>query len=394
MNREDLMFSEEMGRRRFLKRISSALLGMATVPIWKAGHASEKIEKTPVLEYRTLGKTGLKVTSVSMGVMNCSDPAVVLRAFDLGINFYDTADCYMHGRNEEMVGKAFEGKRGKVFIQTKVHAHDEKKMRASVERSLRRLRTDYIDVLVWHGHSSPDEVSDPKLFEFMSKMKKEGKIRFSGFSAHSRMAPLLREAAKSNLHDVALVSYNFTHSKGLKEAVALAAQSGIGIVAMKTQSGGYKKEKMGGLNPHQAALKYILRDPNVSAAVPGVTTIEQIEQCAAAMGAPLSKDNLYELEQYQAFLQGKICTQCGGCLGECPHGAVRGDLLRAVMYHEGYQNDSLVRESLLKVTRQDIERCSECPSCSVVCRRGLDVKAQIKMAQELMVRGSESIVGG
>jgi len=99
------MLSEKMGRRRFLKRISSALLGIATVPIWKAGHASEKIEKTPVLEYRTLGKTGLKVTTVSMGVMNCSDPAVLLRAFDLGINFYDTADCYMNGRNEEMVGK-------------------------------------------------------------------------------------------------------------------------------------------------------------------------------------------------------------------------------------------------------------------------------------------------
>jgi hypothetical protein len=58
----------------------------------------------PNLEYRTLGKTGMKVTAVSMGVMNCSDPAVLLRAFDLGINFYDTADCYMHGRNEEMVG--------------------------------------------------------------------------------------------------------------------------------------------------------------------------------------------------------------------------------------------------------------------------------------------------
>ena len=113
MNTEDLMFSEKMGRRRFLKRISSALLGMATVPSWKAGHASEKIEKTPILEYRTLGKTGLKVTAVSMGVMNCSDPAVLLRAFDLGINFYDTADCYMHGRNEEMVGKGFRKKAAK-----------------------------------------------------------------------------------------------------------------------------------------------------------------------------------------------------------------------------------------------------------------------------------------
>jgi len=387
------MLSEKMGRRRFLKRISSALLGMATVPIWKAGHASEKIEKTPVPEYRTLGKTGLKVTTVSMGVMNCSDPAVLLRAFDLGINFYDTADCYMNGRNEEMVGKAFERKRQKVFIQTKVHVHDEKKMRASVERSLQRLRTDYIDVLVWHDHSKPDEVSDPKLFEFMSKMKKEGKIRFSGFSAHSRMASLLREAAKSNLHDVALVSYNFTHSKSMKEAVALAAQSGIGIVAMKTQSGGYKKEKMGGLNPHQAALKYVLRDQNVSAAVPGVTTIGQIEECAAVMGSPLSKNNLSELEQYQSFLQGRICTLCGGCLGECPYGVLRSDLLRAVMYHDGYENNSLARDSLQRVTSNDLERCSECPSCSVICRRGIDIKAQIKVARQFMVQRTESIVG-
>jgi aryl-alcohol dehydrogenase-like predicted oxidoreductase len=392
MNREDLMFSEKIGRRRFLKRVSSVLLGIATVPIWKASPALEKSEKTPALEFRTLGKTGLKVTAVSMGVMNCSDPAVLLRAFDLGINFYDTADCYMNGRNEEMVGKVFERNRQKVFIQTKVHVHDEKKMRASVERSLRRLRTDYIDVLVWHDHSSPDEVSDPKLFEFMLKMKKEGKVRFTGFSAHSRMASLLREAAKSNLHDVALVSYNFTHSKELKEAVALAAQSGIGIVAMKTQSGGYKKEKMGGLNPHQAALKYVLRDQNVSAAVPGVTTRGQIEECAAVMGASLSKNNLNELEQYHSFLEGKICTLCGGCLGECPYGVLRSDLLRAVMYHEGYENDSLVRDSLQRITRQDIERCSECPSCSVVCRRGLDMKAQIKVAQEIMVRGSEWIV--
>jgi len=386
------MFSEKIGRRRFLKRVSSTLLGIATVPIWKASPALEKVEKTPALEYRTLGKTGLKVTAVSMGVMNCSDPAVLLRAFDLGINFYDTADCYMHGRNEEMVGKAFEGKRQKLVIQTKVHAHDEKKMRASVERSLRRLRTDYIDVLVWHGHSSPDEVSDPKLFDFMSKMKKEGKVRFTGFSAHTRMAPLLREASKSNLHDVALVSYNFTHSKDLKEAVALAAQSGMGIIAMKTQSGGYKKEKMGGLNPHQAALKYILRDQNVSAAVPGVTTIEQIEECAAVMGASLSKNNLDELKQYQSFLQGRICTLCGGCQGECPYGVSRSDLLRAVMYHEGYGNDSLARDSLQMITRNDMERCSECPSCSVICRRGIDMKAQVRVAQELMVRSSGLVV--
>ena len=307
---EVVMLSKTMGRRKFIKTISSTLLGIAAPHILKVRSSLGNSEKAANLEYRTLGKTGLKVTVVSMGVMNCSDPAVLLRAFDLGINFYDTADCYMHGHNEEMVGKAFEGKRQKVIIQTKVHAHDEKKMRASVERSLRRLRTDYIDVLVWHNLRTPEEVSNASLYEFMSKMRKEGKVRFSGFSAHSRMASLLREAAKSNLHDVALVSYNFTHSKDLKEAVALAAKSGTGIVAMKTQAGGYKKEKMGGLNPHQAALKYVLMDQNVSAAVPGVTTIEQIEECAAIMGTSFSKGDLDALKQYQSFLQGRICTMC------------------------------------------------------------------------------------
>jgi len=350
-----------------------------------SAHAEEK----PILEYRTLGKTGLKVTTVSMGVMNCSNPAVLLRALDLGINFYDTADCYMRGRNEEMVGQTFKGKRDKIFIQTKVHVHDEKKMRASVERSLRRLQTDYVDVLVWHGHSSPEEVSDPGLFDFMSKLKKEGKTRFAGFSSHRNMASLLREAAKSNFHDVALVSYNFTHSKELKEAVALAAQAGIGIVAMKTQAGGYKKSRMEGLNPHQAALKYVLTDQNVSCAVPGVTTIEQIEECAAVMGSSLSKKDADELKQYHSFLQGRICTLCGGCQGECPYGVLRSDLLRVVMYYEGYQNNGLVEEALEKTQLlQSIERCSGCPTCSVICRRGVDMKAQVGLVQEFIVRSS------
>jgi predicted aldo/keto reductase-like oxidoreductase len=203
------------------------------------------------------------------------------------------------------------------------------------------------------------------------------------------MASVLKEAARTNFHDVALVSYNFTHSKKLREAVALAAKSGIGIVAMKTQAGGYKKERIGGLSPHQAALKYILMDQNVSLAIPGVTTIEQIEECAAVMGASFSKGNSNELKQYQSFLRGKICTMCGGCVGECPYGVPHGDLLRLVMYHDGYQNNGLVKEALEReVVLNDLEGCSECSSCSVVCRRGLDIQAQMRLAQALIVRSS------
>lgn len=379
------MFAEEMGRRNFIKKVSSAVLGLWTSGLWNARPSPAKTENLSALEYHSLGKTGLKVTAVGMGVMNCSDSGVVLRAFDLGINFYDTAPSYMGGRNEEMVGKALKGKRDKVFIQTKLHFSDEKKMRASVERSLRRLQTDCVDVLLWHGLDSAGEVSDLRHFEFMEKMKKEGKARFTGFSAHSRMANLLREATKVNYHDVALVSYNFTHSKDLREAVAQAARSGIGIVAMKTQAGGYKKEKMGSLRPHQAALRFVLRDANVTLAVPGVTTIEQIEECAAVMGTTLSQRDTDRLRQYQSFLQGRICTMCGGCGGECPNGVPYGGLLRAMMYHDGYENDRLAADVVENTVASKIaERCSECQSCLVVCRRGLDIQAQIKMAHQIL----------
>jgi uncharacterized protein len=378
------MGSKEIGRRLFIKGASSAVLGLAVTPLCNIDLSFADAQKANSLEYRILGKTGLKVTAVSMGVMNCSDPSVLHRAVDLGINFFDTAHSYMGGRNEEMVGKTFRGKRDKVLIQTKFRVGTEKENRKSVETSLERLQTDHVDVLLAHSLKKPDEVNDPALIEFLQAMKKEGKARFTGFSTHTDMAPLLREAAKSSLHDVVLTSYNFTHSNDLKEAVASARNSGIGIVAMKTQAGGYKAGDMGGLSPHQAALKFVLMDQHVSVAIPGVTTIQQIEELAAVMGTTVSRKDLDELRQYQSHLQGRICTMCGGCVGECPHGVAHNDLLRAVMYHDGYKNDKLARQVLhTEDALQQIKLCSECSSCAITCSRGLNIHAQLKFVHSM-----------
>ena len=157
----------------------------------------------------------------------------------------------------------------------------------------------------------------------------------------------------------------------------------MGIVAMKTQAGGYKKEKMGNLSPHQAALKYVVRDTNVALAVPGVTTIDQIEECAAVMGTTLSQGDLNHLRRYQAFLKGRSCTMCGGCEGECPYGVPYGDVLRAIMYQDGYEDDRLSGEALREaLALQNIEACLGCESCSVICRRGLDIQAQIRQVRQ------------
>ncbi len=378
--------SKRIGRRTFMKGATSAFLGLATAPLLSAGHPYAKTAQNQGIEYRSLGRTGLKVTAVGMGVMNCSDPAVILRAYDLGVNFFDTARRYMGGRNETIIGKVFRGKRDKVLIQTKVRmTSSDKENRESVETSLKTLRTDYVDVLLAHSLKTPDEVCNPPLIEFLKAMKKEGKARFTGFSAHTGMASLLKAAAKAGCHDVALVSYNFTHSKELKEAIASAAKAGIGVVAMKTQAGGYKAADMDGLSPHQAALKYVLMDRNISAGIPGVKTIEEIEECFAVMGTTFSRSDSNELEQYDRYLQGRICTMCGGCDGECPNGVNHTDLLRVVMYHDGYRNlklvDEVFRESdLLEKSKQ----CFECPSCAITCRRGLDIRAQVEWAKHVL----------
>ncbi len=374
------MSTEKMGRREFIQDASTAVLGLAAAPLLNANVSFADAEKTAEVQYRTLGKTGLRVTAVGMGVMNCSDPAVVARAYDLGVNFFDTARRYMGGRNEEMLGKVLRGKREKVLIQTKVVlAQNEKENRDAVQTSLRSLGTDYVDILLVHNLKTAKEVCSPAVTEFLQAMKKEGKARFTGFSSHTDMASLLKAAAQTSCHDVALVSYNFTHSNDLKDAVALAAKSGIGIVAMKTQAGGYKAADMGGLSPHQAALKYVLTDQNVSAAIPGVTTIEQIEECAAVMGTDFSRKDSHVLQQYDSYLQGRICTMCGGCIGTCPHGVAHCDLLRAFMYHDGYKNDQLAHEVLRTGdAMQKIGQCASCSSCVVTCRRALNIHAQLK----------------
>ncbi len=376
------MNSKEMGRRKFLKGASGAMVGLATTPFWNLDLSFADGQKAGSLQFRTLGKTGLKVTSVSMGVMNCSDPSVLRRAFDLGINFFDTAHAYMGGKNEEMVGDVFRGKRDKVLIQTKFRVGGtEKENRQSVETSLRRLKTDYVDVLLAHSLKKTEEVSNPNLIKFLEVMKKEGKARFTGFSTHTDMAPLMREAAKSNVHDVALVSYNFTHTNELKEAIASAAGSNIGIIAMKTQAGGLKSKEMGGLNPHQAALKFVLTDKNIATAVPGVTTIEQIDEAAAVMGKLLTQKDLDDLKRYQAHIQGRFCTMCGGCSGNCPNGVAHCELLRAVLYSEGYKNEELASDVFRTGDNlAKIQICADCSSCAVSCRNGLDIRAQLKTA--------------
>ncbi len=168
-----------MKRRDFLKLgVVTATSAAAGLSLGKVLGAATTPSVTPV--YRTLGRTGLKVTTVSFGAMLTPEHEVMETAFDLGINYVDTARRYMGGRNEEIVGRALKGRRSKVYVATKTVSSSSSKrdIFRDVETSLSKLKTDYIDVIQLHSLSSKDRAFDPETREALMELRKQGKGSF------------------------------------------------------------------------------------------------------------------------------------------------------------------------------------------------------------------------
>src|SRR6266700_2475931 len=163
----------------------------------------------PELRYKTLGKTGLKVTTVGFGCMITSDGSVVERAADLGITYFDTARGYQQGNNERMVGAALKNKRKDITLSTKTHAGTKADALKDLDTSLKELGTDHVDIWYLHAKSSPEEITD-ELIDAQQTAKKAGKIRFAGVSTHSGQPVVIPFAARHEKIDVILTAYNFT----------------------------------------------------------------------------------------------------------------------------------------------------------------------------------------
>ena len=381
--------SRDLTRREFLE--TSALLTGGGVlagglGLAKGLFAGSEPEKKGTVEYRTLGRTGLKISSVSLGTMNATDPAVVDRALDLGINYIDTARGYQGGQNEKMVGSVLERRRGETYIGTKCGVSGSVDgIVASVEESLRALRTDVIDIIQFHGIERDEHLTWAPAIEAFGKLRDQGKVRFVGVTYHTRMAELTRALAKNDFWDTALVAYNFNTEESLSEAIREAAKAGKGIIAMKTQGGGFQTSSFEGATAHQASLKWVLQNEGVTGAVPGVTTIQQLEEDFAASGKRLSLYDRLRLEGFARASAGKTCLMCGDCDGSCPEGVKVREVNRALMYAECYRDAALG-----KLTYEEIpptERASACVSCSgckVRCRGRLDIAGRMRRAHALL----------
>ena len=389
--------TSQTSRREFL---SAGLSAGAAVPLAAAIPAKlllseekqlAKPGSAPKLQYRTLGRTGLKVTTVGMGCMITSDPSVVARALDAGINYFDTARGYQHGNNERMVGTVLGTKRKQVFVSTKTHSSAKREMQQDLEQSLRELNTDYIDIWCLHGRDDPSQITD-EMIEVQQAAKQQGKIRFAAISTHGGQQKLIPWMAQRGAFDVVIASYNFTMDATMDQAIETAAKAGIGVVAMKVMAGGSRRAqpgsplagKLGSPGTLLAALKWVVNKPGVATTIPSITDNDQLEENLKAMDAPYSSSDAKILAAHLERIAPLYCRMCGSCDGTCRNGLSVADMLRCLNYADGYGQFTLGRESFLELAAEHRHiRCADCNGCSVSCPNGVRVRELAKYAQEL-----------
>lgn len=383
----------KISRRDFVKYTSLGVLGITMKNIAFASN-SKNSQNNPDKKIitRKLGKTGIEVPIVSMGVMRADQPQLIEKAYELGIRHFDTAHSYQNGKNEQLLGEVLNKyKRDTYVIATKISVDGIDRRTGEITKdlsvdefmnklntSLERLKTKYVDILYYHAISSPTVFQNDSFIKCLNEAKKSGKARFIGISTHKNEPEVIQAAIDSNIIDVILTSYNFkqSHYQQIKEKIGLAAENGIGIIAMKTMAGVYlDKERTKKINC-KAALKWVLQDVNVHTSIPGITNLEELyENFDVAYNLELTNEEKNDLEiakQYASL----YCDGCVECTLNCQKNLPVPDIMRAYMYGYGYQQFKQSKE-LLEELRVEKNPCEECKFCTIKCPKNFDIKEKI-----------------
>jgi predicted aldo/keto reductase-like oxidoreductase len=397
-----------MKRREFL----GGAFGLAAVAVTPGRRRPGSPGEGKIVS-RTLGRTGLKIPVLGFGVMNSDSPDLIHRALDEGVTHLDTAHLYLRGNSESAIGRVIEERkdRDKVVIATKMRFNRDREnpvflledapnqpaataanLYEQLDISLDRLKTDYIDILYLHSCYSPAMALYEPLMEALVKVKGAGKARFIGVSTHRDEPNVIRAAVDSGIYDVVLTAYNFLleRREAIREAIAYAAEKGVGIVAMKTQGGNDLQQGGKTKIDHSAALKWVMSDPNVTTTIPGMTTFGQLELNLRTMADfNLSADEAKELDRNSRLKDLLFCQNCRSCIPTCRERVEIPNLIRAFMYAEGYGNLSQARTVLDEIPPdKGLGSCCSCPGCTASCPMGIAVGARINALIETGLAGN------
>jgi len=267
-----------LSRRNFVKVGGAALAGGAALggsPLRANADTTPRLFPAPrqdahIQNYRTLGRTGWRVSDIGMGSVPLRESAVVRYAYDKGVNYFDTAEGYGNGAAESAIGEAMQHmQRDKIFIATKGRIRDSDTLETIVDRvrtSLERLHTDYVDSYSIHLCRTIESLGNPAYHAAMDQLKAEGRVRFTGVSYHGpsgseddSMVDVLCAAAEDGRFDAMLLVYNFLNHEDGDRIIAACKANNVGTTAMKTSPGVLRYEPLDPDNLTERQEQYIER---------------------------------------------------------------------------------------------------------------------------------------
>lgn len=351
-----------------------------------------------VASYRPFGHTGFEMSDISFGTSGLSDANVVRRALDRGINYFDTSPDYSHTQSERSLGEGIRAvPRDRIFVASKFctpsgHLGTNTPtgdIVRSVEDSLRRIGTDYLDVVLIHAVNSIDRLMAPTFHEAFDLLKESGKVRYLGVSSHTPdLEKVMRTAVDSGRFAMIMVAYNFHNWPQLPDIFADAHRRGVAVVAMKTLKGAYHTQ-LADFTPSeresfpQAAFKWVLANRDISGLVVTMNRYEQIDEYLHASGQALADSDLALLQRYDELTGSHYCRPgCGDCLDSCPYDVPIDDILRYQMYARSYGQEKVAMSDYARLDpAHTAVHCATCAApCEASCSYGLPIRARLIQA--------------
>jgi uncharacterized protein len=373
----------DSSRRNFLVAgLSLPAAALADVPQPQASPAKVGVAGSPdpaAVRYRTLGKSGLKVSTLGYGCMITSDSSVIARAIDLGITYFDTARGYQSGNNERMVGAVLKGARSRVVLSSKSEAKTATQAEAELNTSLKELGTDYLDIWYMHARDTVAAIPD-ELVTVWENAKRQGKIRHIGISTHKPNA-IVDRILEVGKFEVVLSTHSFAIGTANDQAYKKLTDANIGLVAMKVMAPAARARKPDG---PLAALKWVMRDTRFATSIPSMTGMDQLETNFRAMAEPFGAADEKVLARIDQDIRPLYCRMCHQCSGQCPKGVPVPETLRYLAYADFYGQFNLGREHFLALPDETRNvRCGDCNDCQVHCPNGVRVAERLTRAQNL-----------
>lgn len=331
------------------------------------------------MEYRVLGKTGLKISRMGFGGIPIQridaqgTKELMNSLMDAGINYIDTARGYTV--SEEYLGYALEGIREHFVLATKSMARTRETMASDIEKSLHNLKTDYIDLYQVHNPSMEQleqVIGEGGALEALMEAKAAGKIGHIGLTAHS--AAVFARALELDWVETVMFPYNIVENQG-EELIQKCTEKNVGFIAMKPLAGG-------AIENASLALRYICANPDVTVVIPGMAESKELEENIRACEdkAPLTEEEKKQMQAVRDTLGTDFCRRCNYC-APCTVGINIPGVFLFAGYLERYNLGDWARDRYQSLAVK-ASACVECGECESRCPYHLPIREKLKKCAE------------